>query len=87
MCRYAHFATDFIQNATNHSQPWLVYIPFSHMHVPIVYSPVYSGKSGKGVLGDALMELDASVGILLEGLDAANQRDNTIIFVVSVMSR
>jgi hypothetical protein len=59
-----------------------VYLAFSHMHVPIVHSPRYSGKSGgKGVLGDALVELDDAVGILLKGLDTAGVRDNTIIFV------
>lgn len=79
--RYAQFAVDFISNATTKGDNFLVYLAFSHMHVPIVHSPRYSGKSNKGVLGDALVELDDAVGILLNGLDSTGVRDNTIIFV------
>ena len=36
--KYAEFASDFITNSTKAGKPFLVYIGFSHMHVPIVYS-------------------------------------------------
>jgi len=79
--RFAEFTTDFIRNATAAGKNFLVYLPFTHMHVPIVHSPQYTGKSGKGVLGDTLMELDDSVGMILAGLNDTKQRDNTIIFI------
>lgn len=80
--RYSQFAVQFIKNTTASNTPFLVYLAFSHMHVPIVYNPSYHGKSGeKGLLGDALMELDDSVGILIDALEAENVRNNTIIFL------
>jgi hypothetical protein len=76
-----------MENANEEDRPFFVYVPFSHMHVPIVYSPKYSGKSGKGILGDALMELDDSVGIILQCLEATGQRNNTLILIVRSMPR
>jgi len=68
--RYAAFAADFIANATATRTPFFVYLAFSHMHVPIVHSPHYRGASGvKGILGDALMELDDSVRMVMAALD------------------
>jgi hypothetical protein len=79
--RYAQFAADFIANATAKAEPFLVYLAFSHIHVPIVHSPLYSGKSGKGVLGDALMELDDSVGMVMQALETNNATQSTIVFM------
>jgi arylsulfatase A-like enzyme len=42
---------------------------------------LYSGKSGKGVLGDALMELDDSVGMVIKALETNNVREKTIVFM------
>lgn len=79
--RYAEFAADFIQNSTADARPFLVYLAFSHMHVPIVHSPSYTGKSGKGVLSDALVELDDSVGMVLRALEVNGARQDTIVFM------
>eukprot|EP00040_Diaphanoeca_grandis_P026651 m.149638 g.149638 ORF g.149638 m.149638 type:complete len:596 (-) comp30673_c0_seq1:57-1844(-) len=79
--RYATFASEFITNSTQMSKPFLVYIGFSHMHVPVVYSPKYAGKSGKGILSDALMELDDAVGRILVSLTDNGATEDTIIFL------
>lgn len=39
------------------------------------------GKSGKGLLGDALMELDASVGVILDSLDQNKATEDTIVWL------
>lgn len=52
------------------------------MHVPIVYNPRYAGKSGaKGLLGDALMELDDSVGMVIDVLEVHGATQDTIVFM------
>ena len=43
----------------------------------------YLGKSGKGLLGDALMELDASVGVILDSLDQNKATEDTILHWVA----
>lgn len=53
--RYAEFGANFIQNATQHKEKFVVYVAWSHMHVPVVHGKEFEGKSGIGPLGDSLM--------------------------------
>nr|XP_048680246.1 arylsulfatase A isoform X3 [Caretta caretta]XP_048680332.1 arylsulfatase A isoform X3 [Caretta caretta] len=51
-----------------------------HTHYPQFGSQEYVGQSLRGPFGDALMELDGSVGLLLQALQENGLEGNTLVF-------
>jgi arylsulfatase len=45
-------------------------------HVPIAVSSAFKGKSGAGLFGDVMMEIDWSVGEIMKTLDEQKLSDN-----------
>ena len=81
--KYADFAVDFINKAAAANDPFFVYMPFNHMHVPIGnHRPEFTNTSAdRGVYGDTLRQLDASIGRVVAGIAAAGVENNTLILV------
>jgi arylsulfatase A-like enzyme len=52
-------------------------------HVPIFCSPEFEGKSGMGLYGDVLLELDWSVGAINQALKDHGLEENTIVILTS----
>lgn len=69
---YTRCAVDFIDRHAK--EPFFLYVPHSMVHVPLYVSPDFEGKSGAGLFGDAVMELDWSVGEILAVLKAERAR-------------
>ncbi len=61
--RYTDEAVRFIQE--NRNRPFFLYLPHSMPHIPLFASDKYRGKSSRGLYGDVVEELDASVGQIL----------------------
>ena len=78
---YTEHATDFIRRKKD--QPFFLYIPHSMPHVPIFASEKFKGKSGAGLYGDVMMEIDWSVGEVLKTIKASGVEDNTLVFFSS----
>ncbi|MCL4177195.1 MAG: sulfatase [Verrucomicrobia bacterium] len=78
---YTESAVDFIHR--HRHQPFLLYLPHSMPHVPLFCSPRFKGKSGAGLYGDVMMEIDWSVGEILQALDAAQIADQTLVLFTS----
>jgi arylsulfatase A-like enzyme len=74
---YTERAVDFIER--NRSQPFFLYVPHSMVHVPLFVSPEFAGKSGKGLYGDAVMEIDWSVGRILDTLRRLDLAAHTLV--------
>ncbi|MEM7478989.1 MAG: sulfatase-like hydrolase/transferase [Planctomycetota bacterium] len=64
--QYTERAVDFIE--TNKDKPFLVYLPHSMVHVPLYVSDDFKGKSGAGLFGDVVMEVDWSMGQIMQTL-------------------
>ncbi len=64
-------------------QPFLLYVPQVMPHKPLAVSENFYQKSGAGLYGDALAELDWSVGQILDKLDALKIADRTLVFFSS----
>ena len=79
--RYAQFGADFIANSSAAQRKFLLYVAWSHMHVPLVHSRAFQGKSGIGPLGDCLMEVDTAAGTVLEALEKNGVADDTLVFL------
>lgn len=69
-------AVDFIER--NQDQPFFLYVPHTMVHVPIFASEQFKGKSGAGLYGDVMMELDWSVGQILDTLEKTGLAENTL---------
>ena len=78
---YTERAIKFIE--TNKEKPFFIYLPHSMVHVPLFVSDKFDGKSGKGLFGDVVMEVDWSVGQIVETLRRLNLDKNTLVIFTS----
>jgi len=78
---YAEHAVDFIKR--HKDEPFFLYVPHSMPHVPIFCSKKFEGKSGTGIYGDVMMEIDWSVGRITKALKECGVEDNTLVIFTS----
>jgi arylsulfatase len=78
---YTGRAVRFIEK--NKRRPFFLYVPHSMVHVPLGASAEFRGRSGRGLYGDVVMELDASVGRILGALKKAGVDRETIVVFLS----
>lgn len=84
----AHYTQLFTDSAkafiTEHQhEPFFLYFAHKDPHQPFFPSPQFRGKSQAGPYGDAVEELDNSVGQILKHLDSLRLKENTIVIVSS----
>lgn len=63
--------------------PFFLYLATNDIHVPRVPHPRFTGKSGMGARGDAILAFDWTVGQVLDALKQMNLDKNTIILLSS----
>ncbi|MBO9619243.1 MAG: sulfatase [Niabella sp.] len=78
---YTRRACDFIKQ--NKSRPFFLYLAHSMVHVPIYASPKFLGKSGAGLFGDVMMEVDWSVNEVMRTLKEQGVDKNTLVVFTS----
>ena len=78
---YTERAVDFIER--NRERPFFLYVPHSMPHVPLHVSDAFRGKSGAGLYGDVIAEIDASVGQILGALRRTGLEKNTLVIFLS----
>lgn len=71
----------FISESKN--KPFFLFYSLTEPHVPRVPSTMFKGKSGLGFRGDAILQLDWSVGEIIKHLDVLGITKNTIIIFSS----
>lgn len=64
-------------------EPFFLYFSTHDIHVPRVPHPRFAGRSGMGPRGDAILELDWSVGEILGALDRLGLARNTLLIFSS----
>jgi arylsulfatase A len=79
--RYAEEAVSFIHEQKG--KPFFLYLAHTFPHVPMFASPTFKGKSRAGIYGDAVEELDWSVGQVLKALREDGIAEQTLVFVSS----
>lgn len=67
----------------NKEKPFFLYIAHPQPHVPLFVSQKFAGRSGKGLYGDVIMELDWSVGQILFALKKNGLDENTLVIFSS----
>lgn len=81
--RYVEESVKFIQSSTSKKVPFFLYMSFNHVHVPDFANPEWCNKTKRGRFGDALGELDDSIGKILKGLKDSGAEKDTLVFFTS----
>lgn len=74
-------SVDFIQR--NKDNPFFLYVPHPQPHVPLFVSDKFKGKSERGLYGDVIMEIDWSVGQIMQALKDNGLEENTMVIFTS----
>lgn len=78
---YTAQAVRFLE--ANSKRPFFLYLAHTMPHAPPAASEEFLGKSNHGVYGDAVEELDAAIGRVLDAVKALGIDDETFVFVMS----
>lgn len=74
---YTDRAVKFIEK--HKDSPFFLYVPHSMPHVPIAVSDKFKGRSPRGLYGDVVMEIDWSVGQILDSLKTHGLDQDTLV--------
>jgi uncharacterized sulfatase len=79
--RYTERALKFIEE--NKSRPFFLYLAHAMPHKPLAASTDFYGRSGGGLYGDVMAELDASLGQILDLLEKLELDEQTLVLFTS----
>ena len=79
--RYTAEAVKFIRE--HQGDPFFIYLPHTMVHAPLAASESFRGKSAGGLLGDAIEELDWSVGQIMQTLQELRLDEKTLVIFTS----
>ena len=72
-------AVDYIHARGKTEHPFFLFYSMTSPHEPVVPSDKFRGKSGIAPIADFVMETDWSAGRVIQAIDDAGLRDNTIV--------
>jgi len=78
---YTERAVEFIER--NKDRPFFCYVAHAMPHVPLYVSDKFKGKSKRGLYGDVIMEIDWSVGQILDALRRLGIAEKTLVMFLS----
>ena len=79
--RYTDRAVQFIEGHAD--RPFFLYLAHNMPHIPLFVPDEERGASRRGLYGDVVESIDRSVGAVVDALDAAGVRDNTLVVFTS----
>ena len=81
--RYTAEANAFIRKSHAAKKPFFLYFAHTFPHVPLSASERFRGRSRRGLYGDAVEELDWSVGQVMKTLAEFGLEENTLVMFSS----
>lgn len=78
---FTNRALNFIEK--NQKEPFFLYFATHDIHVPRVPHSRFVGKSGMGPRGDAILQLDWTVGEVMKKLESLGLAENTMVIFTS----
>ncbi|TWU41128.1 sulfatase family protein [Novipirellula artificiosorum] len=79
--QFTERAVEFIKSNADH--PFFLYLPHPMVHVPLYVSEDFRGKSGAGLFGDVVMEVDWSVGQVMKAIEEIGADEKTLVIFTS----
>ncbi|XP_069801377.1 arylsulfatase H-like [Dendropsophus ebraccatus] len=67
----------------NKNVPFLLIVSFLHVHIPMITTKAFTGKSKHGIYGDSVEEMDFMIGSVVNAIDNAGLENNTMIYFAS----
>lgn len=64
-------------------EPFFLYVPHPMVHVPLYVSDKFKGKSKRGLFGDVMMEIDWSLGQIMDTLRKHKLDKDTLVIFTS----
>lgn len=64
-------------------RPFFLYFPLTAPHLPLVPNDEFRGKSKAGEYGDFVLEVDATVGAIMDALKRSGIAENTLVIFTS----
>jgi arylsulfatase A len=78
------FLRDAVNFVTeNRERPFFLFYALHENHVPRIPHPRFRGSSALGVRGDAVVQMDWSIGVLVEHLKRLGLTENTLVIFTS----
>lgn len=81
--RYTARAVEFIERSAAAGRGFFVYLAHPMPHAPLFAGAQFRGRSGAGLYGDVIEELDASVGALNAALERCGVAQDTLVMFTS----
>ncbi|MEJ5960940.1 sulfatase family protein [Pedobacter immunditicola] len=78
---FLYKAQQFIEE--NQQQPFFLFFSLTEPHVPRMPATPFKGKSGLGLRGDAILQLDWTVGEIMKQLKHLGMEENTMVIFSS----
>ena len=69
----------FMERNVRDRKPFFFFYPMTQIHFPTLSHPDFAGKTGAGDIGDAMAEMNANVGRVLDAIDRLKITSNTIV--------
>ncbi|XP_036603785.1 arylsulfatase D-like isoform X2 [Trichosurus vulpecula] len=69
--------------ARNKHRPFLLFVSLLHVHIPLVTTKQFLGKSKHGLYGDNVEEMDWIVGKILNAIEKEGLKNTTFIYFTS----
>lgn len=79
--KFTRRAVDLIER--NKGRPFFLYLAHPMPHVPLFVSDKFKGKSHQGLYGDVILEIDWSVGQILDAVQQYGLDDDTLVVFTS----
>lgn len=78
---YTAKAVDFIGH--HRDEPFFIYLPHNQPHVPLYVSERFEGTTIQGLYGDAIAEIDWSIGEILNAISTFGLDEQTLVIFTS----
>lgn len=76
-------ALGLIARHTGKEAPFFLYFPLTAPHKPVLPHPRFEGKSKLGLYGDFILQVDSTVGRVLDAIDESGVADDTLVIFTS----
>lgn len=76
-------SVEYIRSQARSGDPFFLYVPLAAPHTPWLPTEEYLATSEAGEYGDFTVQVDATLGAIMDVLDATNQAGNTILIMTS----
>ena len=76
-------SVEYIEANAEKKNPFYLFVAFTNPHHPVIPHPDFRGKSKGGAYTDVLMEMDHNTGQILDAIDEAGIRQDTIVVYFS----